>query len=109
MKITKQKTHTLINIEKSTAKEIVKGITNNKEFRNQHLIVNYSKKNNSNIEELLLFLPIAEQKKKNGTSFVLLCSEVEIDKIPETLNIVPTMREALDILEMEAIERDLGF
>ena len=31
------------------------------------------------------------------------------DKIPDELNVVPTLIEAEDLLEMEAIERDLGF
>ena len=35
--------------------------------------------------------------------------EIDIDDFPESINIVPTLQEAKDIMEMEAIERDLGF
>jgi hypothetical protein len=42
-------------------------------------------------------------------SFVMVKPNIDIDDFPETLNIVPTLQEAEDVLEMEAIERDLGF
>ena len=42
-------------------------------------------------------------------SFVVIKSGINIDDFPESVNIVPTLQEAEDILEMEAIERDLGF
>jgi hypothetical protein len=60
-------------------------------------------------KDFLLFLKIAEQKKENGTSFVVLNSSVNADDFAENLNIVPTLQEAEDILEMETIERELGF
>jgi len=40
---------------------------------------------------------------------VIISKGINIDKIPEELNVVPTFTEATDILEMDAIERDLGF
>ena len=78
-------------------------------LKEEHLIIDFSDKFNTNIEELLLFLNINNQHRKNGASFVLVCNGINIDKIPDEINIVPTFTEALDILEMDAIERDLGF
>lgn len=60
-------------------------------------------------EKILLFLDYAEMHEQNGTSFVVICSSVNVDKFPETFNVVPTLVEAEDVLEMEEIERDLGF
>ena len=57
----------------------------------------------------MLFLNLSEIHKQNGASFVLICSEINIDAIPDEINVVPTFTEAIDILEMDAIERDLGF
>jgi hypothetical protein len=54
-------------------------------------------------------LNIAEQKKENGTSFVVIYKTINIDDLPDNFNIVPTLIEAEDILEMEAMERELGF
>ena len=81
----------------------------NKEFTGEHLIIDISEKININIKEILLFLKESVQHRKNGTSFVLVCSGISIDDVPDEINVVPTFTEALDILEMDAIERDLGF
>ena len=42
-------------------------------------------------------------------SFVIVTNTVNPDDIPEELFVVPTLQEAEDIIEMEEIERDLGF
>ena len=66
---------------------------------------------NLNIDDAIisLLLEVAASFKQNGMSFVVVKSGIDIDDFPETLNIVPTLQEAEDVLEMEAIERDLGF
>jgi len=79
------------------------------EFKNQHLIIDFSKKNNVKIEELLLFLGISSLTKDNGMSFVIVSTDIYMDELPEELVVVPTFLEAEDILQMEAIERELGF
>ena len=77
-------------------------------FAKDHLIIHFSEKNSVLIEELLLFLDLNNQHRKNGTSFVLICNGANIDEIPDEIQVVPTLTEALDILEMDAIERELG-
>jgi len=52
---------------------------------------------------------IAKTKKSEGFSFVIVISEVNADNYPEELNIVPTLTEAEDVIDMENIERELGF
>jgi len=42
-------------------------------------------------------------------SFVIVFNGINIDNIPEDIVVVPTLTEAKDIIEMENIERDLGF
>lgn len=80
-----------------------------KEIQGKHTVIQISNKINIKKEDFLLFLNIAEQKKENGTSFVIINNKVNVDDFPEYFNIVPTLIEAEDILEMEAIERELGF
>ena len=110
MKISKKETYTLVSIEKETIEELAKNLINNHlDLNQEHLIVDISEKININIEEILLFLSINNQHQQLGTSFVLIANSENIDEIPENLNVVPTLIEAQDILEMEAIERDLGF
>ncbi|WP_456379101.1 hypothetical protein [Lutibacter sp.] len=83
--------------------------TRYKEFKGEHLILDFSEKINIKTKELIVFLKVSVQHQKNGTSFVLVCKEINIDDLPDELNVVPTLTEGIDILEMDAIERDLGF
>ncbi len=76
---------------------------------NNHKVVQLSENLNTTIANLLLFLNVSNEHRKNGMSFVILCNGIDIDEVPDEINIVPTLLEAEDILEMEAIERDLGF
>lgn len=45
-------------------------------------------------------------QQENKRSFVIVCSDVSI---AEDLLLVPTYSEAIDVLELERISRDLGF
>ena len=55
------------------------------------------------------FMPLAKLHKKNKKSFVLVVSNFDFNDAPNKLTVVPTKLEAHDIIEMEEIERDLGF
>lgn len=110
MKITKKDTFTLISSDENSFREFYESfLQKEKEFKNEHLVLEISEKINPNTEDFLLFLSIAHRKQQNGTSFVIINSNVNVDNFPEDFNIVPTLIEAEDILEMEAIERELGF
>ncbi|HAT63224.1 MAG TPA: ribonuclease Z, partial [Flavobacteriaceae bacterium] len=41
--------------------------------------------------------------------FVIVNNAINPDDIPDEMIVVPTLQEAADIIEMEEIERDLGF
>jgi anti-anti-sigma regulatory factor len=55
------------------------------------------------------FLQISNTHRTAKHSFVLVSDKVDIDAIPEALMVVPTLQEAYDVIEMEEMERDLGF
>ncbi|MGB2760112.1 MAG: ribonuclease Z [Maribacter stanieri] len=57
---------------------------------------------------VISFLEISRKHKKNEQSFVLVSDKVSYDDVPEEINLVPTLQEARDLIEMEEIERDLG-
>ena len=61
------------------------------------------------LEQLLYFLKTSNGHRKTKQSFVLITGAVDPDTIPAELIVVPTLQEATDIIEMEEIERDLGF
>lgn len=110
MQIKKATNYTLISSDEDSFKEFQKSVFKKiNDFDKKHLILQISEELNINKEDFSLFLKIAEQKKENGTSFIVLNSSVITDDFDENLNIVPTLQEAQDILEMENIERELGF
>ena len=110
MNIDKTKKHTHIKSVQNSVQEILTELINcYSEFQNEHLIIDFSEKININIEELSLFLKLSTSHRENGTSFVIVCKDIDVDEVPDEINVTPTFEEALDILEMDAIERDLGF
>ena len=78
-------------------------------LKENHIVIKLSDNLNISEEILSLFLDKAKALKKNGMSFVVVKTGIDVDDFSEELNIVPTLQEAEDVLEMEAIERDLGF
>ena len=110
MQIKEATSYTLISSDEDSFKEFQKSVFKKiNDFDKNHLIIQISEELSIDKKDFLLFLKIAEQKKENGTSFVVLNSSVNADDFAENLNIVPTLQEAEDILEMETIERELGF
>ncbi|MEN8138350.1 MAG: ribonuclease Z [Bacteroidota bacterium] len=47
--------------------------------------------------------------KQNGMSFVVVMSNVSADDVEDSLSVAPSMQEAIDIVTMEDLERELGF
>jgi len=78
-------------------------------FRGQNVILNLLKYDSLTLHELLLFLKTSDLHRKSKQSFVIVNDAISIDEIPYELIVVPTITEAGDIIEMEKIERDLGF
>ena len=79
------------------------------DFEKEHLVILISDNIITSKKEFMLFLDFSDKKKENGTSFVIVNSTINIDDFPKKYNIVTTIIEAEDILEMEEIERELGF
>ena len=110
MQIIKTKKYTQLTPEQESIKHFLVELTKrDTEFNGEHLVIDFSEKINTTIQDLLLLLDISTNHRENGTSFVLICKGIDIDEIPDEINVVPTFEEAVDILEMDAIERDLGF
>ncbi|TMM32001.1 hypothetical protein FDT66_00615 [Polaribacter aestuariivivens] len=110
MQFDKKENYTYVSSDENSFQEFYNTfIKQEKEFKKEHVIVHISNEISVSTEDFLLFLKVAEQKNENGTSFVIINTVVNVDDFPENLNIVPTLQEAEDILEMENIERELGF
>ena len=77
-------------------------------FKNDNLVLDLLSFSELTPYNVISFLEIARKHKKNGKSFVLVSNQVSYDDVPEEINLVPSLQEARDVVEMEEIERDLG-
>jgi hypothetical protein len=80
-----------------------------KSFEKQNLIVDISNLTGLSVKEINSFLPLSAAHKKAKKSFVVIAEDIDFNKVSDKLSVVPTKIEAHDIIEMEEIERDLGF
>ncbi|NUY79700.1 ribonuclease Z [Flavobacterium sp. MAH-1] len=79
-----------------------------KTFEKQNLIVDISKHSDISVKQINAFLPLSKAHKKGKKSFVII-ADVDFNSVSDKLVIVPTLQEAHDMIEMDEIERDLGF
>jgi hypothetical protein len=78
-------------------------------FKDSNLILDISHDKTIDLKAIKSFSDLAKKCKKEKKSFVLVVEAVDFNKIPASLHVVPTLLEAHDLIEMEEIERDLGF
>lgn len=106
-----EKGHTLIlkDTAGNPAAFIEKVTHEYKSFEKQNLILDISHAPNVTTNSLELFVPLAKRHRKAKKSFVLVTPDADFNSVPLSLVVVPSMLEAHDIIEMEEIERDLGF
>ncbi|GAA3792436.1 MULTISPECIES: ribonuclease Z [Corallibacter] len=101
---------TVITQEKASIVELVKKLDVLYErYKNNNVIVNLSSLKPISLEEIIEFLKISNTHRKAKHSFVIVSDKVNLNEMPDELVVVPTMQEAYDIIEMEEMERDLGF
>ncbi len=78
-------------------------------YKGQNVVLNLLKYDTLELPHLLQFLKTSNLHRKTKQSFVIVNDAMDIDEIPFEMIVVPTLQEAEDIIEMEEIERDLGF
>ena len=101
---------TIITQEKASVKTLVNNIEQAyKKYKNYHLIVNLSSLDQLGLQDVIEFLRLSNNHRKDKKSFVIVSDKVDLSQMPDELAVVPTIQEAYDIIEMEDIERDLGF
>lgn len=79
-------------------------------YKDTNLILDISAYKEATNKEVLMFVKLSALHKKGKKSFVLVLHEdFDFNDATDKVMIVPTLQEAYDIIEMEEIERDLGF
>ncbi|QAA81151.1 ribonuclease Z [Aequorivita sp. H23M31] len=111
MKIENQPNFVILTDEKDNISDFATFIESQvpSKYKGQNVILNLLQYDSLDLGELLLFLKVSNLHRKTKQSFVIVNDAISIDEIPYEMIVVPTLEEAGDIIEMEEIERDLGF
>lgn len=80
-----------------------------KTFERNNIVIDLSKHNDLTVKQIKSFDSLAKIHKKAKKSFVIVAGGIDFNEVPSKMTVVPTTLEAHDIIEMEEIERDLGF
>jgi len=80
-----------------------------KSFEKFNIIIDIRMHKDLLVATIESFLPLSKMHKKAKKSFVIVISELDINAVSHKLAVVRSLQEAHDIIEMEEIERDLGF
>ncbi len=106
-----QKGHTTIIRDTlgQTAEFLMKVTHEHNTYKNSNLILDLTHDKNLSLEDVKSFSELIKLHKKQKKSIVLVADSVNFNAVPKTIILVPTLLEAHDIIEMEEIERDLGF
>lgn len=80
-----------------------------KSFEKYNIIIDITLHKDLTIKQINSFLPLVKMHSKSKRSIVIVADGVHFTDVSQHITIVPTLLEAHDIIEMEEIERDLGF
>ena len=110
MLIDQDGTISIITQEKATIIELVKKIKAlYPKFKKNNIIVSLSSLNTLSLQDIMEFLEVSNSHRSSKQSFVIVSDKIDLDTVPDEIVVVPTIQEAYDIIEMEEMERDLGF
>ena len=78
-------------------------------FQSQNLILDVTHNTTLANADLVHFKELAKTHAKAKKSMIIVTDVVDFGKVPTYLNVVPSVLEAHDMIEMDEIDRDLGF
>ena len=81
-----------------------------KNFSFKNIILDLSPMKNVLSKHLKDFVKLAIYHKQfNNKSFIVVTGPIGLEHLPDGINVVPSINEAIDMIEIEDIERDLGY
>lgn len=110
MKTEKKDNYIILRDEKDDVTDFSNYLTQiQNRFNSDNVVIDISKYGQLTLKELLSFLKLSNQHRKANKSLVIVNDTINIDEVPEEIQVVPTLQEAEDLIGLEEIERDLGF
>lgn len=79
------------------------------QLKDKNLIIDLLDYQLMSLNDLSLFQKISDEYKEANKSFLVVTNSLNANELLEEIIVVPTIQEAEDIIEMEEIERELGF
>ena len=90
--------------------ELILELNSNQEnYKDSNIILDIPNHHKLKPKDLNGFVSFVKIQNANKKSFIIVISDFDFTKTSDKINIVPTIQEAFDVIEIEEIERDLGF
>lgn len=111
MKVTPTDTYTILEDERDDVLDFASYLERivPEKYDDRNLIIDLLKYTELTLEQLVAFIKLSNDQRADKKSFVFVNTGIDYDLIPDEMIVVPTIQEAEDIIQMEEIERDLGF
>ena len=110
MIFSKKENISILTQERASIPELVEKINQSyKKIENDNIVVNLTSLKKISNDDIVEFLQISNTHRAAKHSFVIVNNSIDLDDTPDDIVVVPTLQEAFDIIEMEEMERDLGF
>lgn len=110
MKITEKENYSILEDDKNNVEGFSNYLENHAydQIKNHNVVIDLLKYNELTLEELLTFLNLSNNHRKQNKSFIIVNDALSIDDIPDELAVVPTLHEAEDYIQMDELQREFG-
>ncbi len=110
MKIETRENTTLINQINGDLALVIHHINDNyKSLRENNIIVDLTCKEKVSVNDINLFQQISGHHRETCKRSFIIVADTDYNDVSDEIIVVPTILEGHDVIEMEDIERDLGF
>ena len=107
MIIAQQNSTAVISQDKTSISEFIKKFSVlHERFKENDVILHLKDPSKFSFD---LLISISKTHRQSNYSLVVVCPQLNQDDFEDDLIVVPTLQEAHDYIEMELIQRDLGF
>ena len=107
--VAKGHTTVLIDTQGDCGLFLQKITSQSESYKNQNLILDLTHDKSTTIQSIKAFSDLSKLHCKKKKSFVIVAENIDFNTLPKSLVVVPSVLEAHDIIDMDEIERDLGF
>lgn len=111
MKITEKDNYIILEDDKNDVKGFSNYLENHayNQIKDKNLVIDLLKYEDLSLEDLIGFLQLSNDFRGRKKSFILVNNSIDIDSVPDEIALVPTYQEAEDYIQMDELQRDLGF